>query len=241
MPFLSRFLSLAFICLFFPFAVKAQSDFSVQGALFENGTTLRIALAEITNLRTRVSTGSNDMGVFNLKARVGDTLLITKRSFREVKLLVSSGKDIVVKMNRDATTLDQVVITGTNKKKELEAIKQDFKNKGSFYAGKPPAKLLIPFGGSPLTFLYELFGKTPKAARRFGRMYQNEMQQISIDQYFNKSFIASHSDLDASRIEDYMVNHRPNYEKAKTWTEYDYLAYIAKTSKKYTDSVAKIK
>ncbi|RZK54496.1 MAG: hypothetical protein EOO91_15815 [Pedobacter sp.] len=217
-------------------SAKAQQEFMQNGAVLENGSKIRIALAEITNLRNGYSVGSNDMGLFSIKSAIGDTLVIVKRGFNDLRVVVSSTKDIVLQLNRGGTMLSEVVINGQGKKQALDAIKRDFKDKGSFYGGKPP---LLSYVLSPLTAIYELFGRTPKNARRFNKMYVSELQDSHIDQLFNKTTINKETGLTGKELEDFMVNYRPDYEKAKNWTYYDSTKWIKDSFKNYTDTLKK--
>jgi hypothetical protein len=225
-------------CLFvmFPFKGFAQQEFKLNGVLIENGSKIRIALAVISNKRNGYSVGSNDLGIFEIKTAIGDTLLINKRGFNDLTAVVSSNKSMVLKLNR-GISLDEVLIKGKSKAQALADIEQDFKAKGSFYAGKPPIALLSPFGGSPLTFLYELFGKTPANARRFNRYKNIENEQSHIDQFFNKAIVAKYTGLTASALDDFMIKYRPDYEQTKTWSAYDGVKWIVDSFKKYEETV----
>lgn len=225
--------------LCFTTAIFAQ-QFIVNGVVFDKQTRNRIALAEIKNKKTGFSVGSNDLGFFSLKVSFGDTLQITKRNFNDQDVLVASNKDLLVYLNR-GTTLNEVVITGYSKKQALDEIRKEFKNKGSFYSGKPPLKLLNPFGGSPLTSLYELFGKTPARARRFSRMYENELRDSQVDALYNKSTINANTGLTGKQLEDFLVKYRPEYTTTKNWTVYDATKWIKDNYKKYSDSLKIIK
>lgn len=217
--------------------VFAQQDFTLNGVLFDNGSKQRLALAEIKNKRSGFSTGSNDLGFFSIKANIGDTLLITKRNFNDLEVVVRSNKDLVLYLNKGAT-LNEVVITGQTKKQALDEIRKDYRAKGSFYGGKPP---VLSFLFSPLTAFYELLGKTPKQARRFNRMYENEMQDDYVDQFFNKTTINQHTGLTGKALEDFMINYRPTYEQAKNWNSYDGIKWINEAYKKYSDTAKVIK
>jgi len=217
--------------------VFAQQNFTLNGVLFDNGSKQRLALAEIKNKRSGLSTGSNDLGIFSIKANVGDTLLVTKRNFNDLEVVVRSNKDLVLYLNKGAT-LNEVVITGQTKKQALEELRKDYRAKGSFYSGKPPA---LSFLFSPLTAFYELFGKTPKQARRFNRMYQNEMQDNYVDQLFNKTTINQQTGLTGKALEDFIINYRPTYEQAKNWNVYDGIKWINESYKKYSDTAKVIK
>ena len=206
----------------FPFsAVFAQQEFLVKGVVMESGTMNRIALAEISNKRNNFVVGSNDMGIFEIKAAVGDTLVIVKRDFSDREVRVVGSTDLVIKLTR--TTLNTVNIYGQSKKQELDQIKRDYRDKGSFYAGKPP---LLSYIFTPLTAIYELFGKTPKNARRFNKYYSTELQQSEIDQFFNETSIQKETDLRGKDLENFMLNYRPEYEQVKKWTTYDAIKYI---------------
>lgn len=216
--------------------VFAQEEFKLTGAIMERGTNIRIALAEITNKRNKYVVGSNDLGLYTIKASVGDTLVIYKRNFSQLIIVVTSPKDMVSYLTRDANTLNEVTVYGQTKRQELEAVKRDFRNKGSFYGGKPP---LLSFIFTPITAIYELFGKTPKNARRFNNMYVTELQQTHIDQFFNKTTINSNTGLTGKELENFMVNYRPDYERSKNWTEYDGIKWINDSYKKYLDTAKK--
>ncbi|MEE1946617.1 hypothetical protein VRU48_15935 [Pedobacter sp. KR3-3] len=232
-------LGLAFFlvsCLW-SFTLKAQQEFMLNGVLFENGSKIRIALAEINNTRNGYAVGSNDIGLFQIRAMVGDTLVITKRGFNDLTVVVKSTKDMVLTLNR-GNMLNEVVITGEGKKQTLDAIKKDFKDKGSFYGGKPP---LLSYIFTPITAFYELFGRTPRNARRFNNYYNTEIQQTHVDQFFNKSLITKYTGLEGQQLDDFMINYRPDYEKAKTWNQYDGIKWITESYKKYTDTLGKKK
>lgn len=228
------------ILLFWAFFLTAMpsvfaQDFLVGGVVFEKGTSNRIAGAQVSNKRTGFRVMSNDLGLFQIKATVGDTLLIIKMNFSDAQTVVFDNKDIRVSL-AGGQMLKEVNITGQTKKQELDELKRDYKNKGSFYQGKPP---FLSFLFKPLTAVYELFGRTPKNARRFGRYYETELQQTHIDGLFNESLIQNNTDLKGKDLEKFMLDYRPEYEKSKNWAQYDAIKYIRDSYKKYTDTLKK--
>ncbi|QPH38446.1 hypothetical protein [Pedobacter endophyticus] len=214
---------------------KAQ-DFIVRGVVIEKGSNIRVALAEITNQRTKLGVGSNDLGMFQLKAKIGDTLYVNKRDLLDQQIVVRSNQDLIIYLVRNSTMLDEVTIRGNTKKQDLAEIKQEFKNKGVYNGGKS-SFLQTVF--SPLNALYNLVGKDPKNARRFGRYADNEIKQSQIDQYFNGTIIQNNTNLRGKDLETYMLNCRPEYDKAQYWNSYDYIKYIKESSKKFTDTLGK--
>lgn len=217
--------------------VFAQQEFQLNGVIKVRGASTRVVLAEITNKRSQYTVGSNDLGLFRIKAIVGDTLLIVKREFTDLEVVVVSNKDMIVNLTPEmGNMLNEVNIKGQTRKQELNDIKKDFRDKGSFYGGKPP---LLSYIFSPLTAVYELFGRTPKNARRFGKYYNNELQQTTIDGFFNESLIQKNTELEGPALENFMLNYRPDYQKSKNWTAYDAVKYIRDSYKQYTDTLKK--
>ena len=235
---LFRLLIFAIIIIFFIPISKgfAQQEFKLTGVIFEKATTIRIALAEVTNKRNKYTVGSNDLGLFTIRALIGDTLIINKRNFTPLILTVNSPKDMITYLIRDANTLNEITVYGKTKKQELAAIQKDFKDKGSFYGGKPP---LLSFIFSPLTAIYELFGRTPRNARRFNNMYVTEMQLSHVDLFFNKTNINTTTGLDGKELENFMINYRPDYAQSKNWIAYDGIKWIKDSYKKYSDTANK--
>ena len=215
-----------------PYSLLFAQDINLSGVVFDKESKQRVALVEISNKRNNYGVGSNDIGIFTIKASIGDTLLITKRGFSDQEVVVKSMGDLIIYLNR-GISLKTVEIKGENKKQTLDAIKRDFKNKGSFYAGKPP---FLAFLFAPLTAIYELVGRTPKNARRFSRYYATEMQQTHIDAFFNKSIISNNTGLTGKELDNFMINYRPAFEQSKNWNTYDGLKWIRESYKKYSDT-----
>lgn len=229
---LSFFLFSFYALILAPCSLLFAQDFRVDGVVFDKETKQRIALAEISNKRSKYTVGSNDIGIFIMKASFGDTLVIMKRGYNDQEIVVKTANDLIIYLNR-GISLNTVEIRGESKKQTLDAIKRDFKNKGSFYAGKPS---FLSFIFTPITAIYELVGRTPKNARRFNRYYTTELEQTHIDAFFNKSIISTNTGLTGKALDNFMIIYRPEYEQAKNWNTYDGLKWIKESYKKYTDT-----
>ncbi len=212
--------------------VHAQEEPKISGVVFEKGSKIRIALAEVRNKRNNHVVGTNDMGLFTVRAHIGDTLWFSKRGFNEVWMVVGNAGDLIVHMGR-GETLNEVVIYGEKKVDVLNSMRKEYRNKGSYHAGKPP---FLSFLFTPLTALYELVGRTPKNARRFERYYQSEIEQSHIDQFFNPSLIRKHTPITESQLSAFMMHYRPTYDQSKDWNTYDALKWIKDSYKKYSDT-----
>ncbi|MFC1223983.1 hypothetical protein ACFE6N_09255 [Pedobacter sp. BG31] len=227
---------LLFIILIKGIKLNAQ-DFLLKGVVIEKGSNVRVALAAITNIRSKMGASSNDIGMFQLNARVGDTLFIRKKNLNDQKVVVKTADDLVVFLVRGSTMLAEVTVKGQTKKQEMEEIKRDLKHNGSFFAGKPPLILLNPLGGSPITFFYELFGKTPARARKFNRYYKKELSLIEVDKFFNKNLVADNTTLTGKDLDKFLLDYYPTRSMTINWSNYDAVKYIKESAKKYTDTL----
>lgn len=215
--------------------IYAQQDFILKGVLMELGNNSRVVGGQLYNKRTTYTTSTNSLGIFEIKAAIGDTIQIYQREYSDSTIIVSAATDLIIKLRR-SQMLREVNINGIAKKQELTDMKQEYRNKGAFYSGKPP---VLSFLFKPLTALYETFGRTPKNARRFGRYYETEMQQTLIDGLFNETIIQENTDLKGDDLENFMINYRPEYEKAQNWARYDAIKYIKEAYKTFKEAAKK--
>ncbi|MFC3561826.1 hypothetical protein [Pedobacter jamesrossensis] len=229
------FLLLIFSIISTYYTASAQ-DFIVKGVVFEKGTNARVAIANISNVRNKIGVTSNDLGMFQIRASVGDTLLIDKANMNDQRIVITGHQDILIYLVRGTTMLNEVTVIGSTKKSDLAEIKKEFQNKGVYNGGKSSVLSAI---FNPLNGLYNLIGRDPKNARRFGRYADNEIKQSQIDVYFNPTIIKNNTELRGDTLEKYMVDYRPEFQKAQYWNSYDYIKYIKESSKKFTDTLGK--
>ncbi|MVN21249.1 hypothetical protein [Mucilaginibacter arboris] len=222
-------LILACICGSCP--VFAQQGFLLKGVLFQKQNGQHVANALILNRTNKITVASNDLGAFNIKAAVGDTLRIFKKDYTEYIFTVIDQKDVVIQLS-PVIQLNEVKIVGQTKKQELDEGMRAYRGQGSFYNGKPPA---LSFLTSPITGLYELFGKTPKQAKHFQEFSKNETEQISIDKRFNQNVIKQVTDLKEEQIQPFMESYRPSFDQLNAWNDYDLINYIKKSAQGFKE------
>ena len=129
----------------------------------------------------------------------------------------------MIYITRPSNNLEEVTVNGQTKLEDLEEIRRNYRGNGSFYEGKPPLSLIIT---NPLTFIYELDGKTPAKARRYKRYYDNEPKLMRINLFFNKTLISKYTDLEGERLNKFMLSYSPKPEMAQNWSKYDALNNI---------------
>lgn len=185
----------------------------------------RIAGVEILNLGSKEKILTNTMGIFSIKGNEGDTLIITKSGYNEIKTILNGSADIIIRL-KPSFQLQEVNVYGQSKKDQLDDVMNDFRKKGNYYNGKPPALAYI---FNPISSLYGLFGKTPKNARRFQSYMNFELEQSLIDRKFTINLVEAGTSLSGEDLINFMDIYRPSFHQAESWNEYDARAYIKKS------------
>ena len=198
----------------------AYAQQKINGLVLKTGDNARIAQALVTNLKSHIIIMTDELGMFNIKAVPGDTLLITKKGYYTVKQAVLNSTDAIVYMQPDeGIQLDEVTIKEQSKKRELTDVMQDYRAQGSFFNGKPPALIFLT---SPITGLYELFGKTPRRAAHFARFARAELEQDEINRRYNREFVKRVTGIATDdEAQKFMDIYSPSFEDLKSWNDYD--------------------
>ena len=132
--------ALPILCCWF-IVLQAQES-SVQGLVMERSGTSRLANVSITNKSTGRVTISNELGLFRILASKGDILNISKPAYTDLTLVLTDLSDLVLRL-QPVIELAEVKVEGQSKRQELDELREQYRKKGSYYAGKPAG--LIPF------------------------------------------------------------------------------------------------
>lgn len=217
---------------------QAQLTKTVQGVVVEHGASTRIGNAVVFNKVTKATTFTDSLGQFTIPASAHDTILVSKVNYQEQMLIPNTSKNIQVSLSR-INELSEVTIRGQSMKATMKDLEDSFRDKGIFFKGKPPIYLLSPFGGSPVTFFYELFSKDSKRARRLQKYAKAEIEYSEVSMRFNDDVINSVlpgiSDIE---LEKFKTDYMPKAEQITTWSDYDLLAYIKRSFEKFKQDQA---
>lgn len=215
------------------FAVKAQQN-TVTGIVYRYNSSVRIAQALVTNLKTKTMMMTDELGIFTIKANPGDTLLFEKKGFTNYRQVAGTNKEIAVYMEvMSSHELDEVRIKGTTKRQELSEVMRDYRGQGSFFNGNPPALFFLM---SPLTGLYELFGKTPGRAKRFAKFTKAELEQDEINRRYNLPFIKRTLDISDEEAEKFINYYMPSYEDIHAWNDYELIRRVKRQYEYYKNN-----
>lgn len=216
--------------LMLPTWLCAQESGIVRGIVVEAGSSKRLGSVTITNKNTGQASASGSLGTFEIWASVGDSLVATIMGYQTATTEVKTLSDILIDMNPGSILLEQVDVNRMSKEAELRDVMRGYRKQGVYFDGKPPALAYI---FNPITSLYELFGRTPRNARRFSNYMEKELAETEVDQKFSRSKIRELTGLSGDDLTNFMIWYRPSYEKAQYWGEYDITAYIVQSFKQF--------
>ncbi|HJP64166.1 MAG TPA: hypothetical protein VJ844_12030, partial [Mucilaginibacter sp.] len=174
-------LSACFLCFFD--IVFAQQSITIRGVIFRKSSTERVSQVLIKDLNNKNIMMSDDLGMFSINTAIGDTLLISKKDYTPIQIMVQSKDDLSLYL-QPIVELNQVTIKGETKKQELNDVMKQYRSQGIFYDGK--SLPVLAFLNSPLTGFYNLFGKKPAQARHFAAFAKTELENNEVDKRYTK-------------------------------------------------------
>ncbi|WP_345105736.1 hypothetical protein [Mucilaginibacter panaciglaebae] len=209
------------------FSVSAQQVVYFKGVVFKKNSPVTIAFASVTNLSRKniPEVLSDNVGSFRIQAAIGDTLLFKKTEYTPQIVVIQSYSPLSVYMQA-VIHLEQVTIKEVSKQKELNDALDNYKKKGQYYTLDPSVLSVLI---SPLSGLYELFGKAPAQARKFQQYSKQEMERIEVAKRYNKTVVKKITNMPDEDLEDFMFNFTPNVEDIRAWTDYDIISYVKRS------------
>jgi hypothetical protein len=213
------------LCFCLVSVASAQQLFTVKGVVFKKNTPITIAFTSISNLNRKTEVLSDELGGFRIQAAIGDSLLFKKSEYASQVIVVLKFSDQSVYM-QPVIHLDQVTIKDLSKKQMLNDVMDDYKRKGQYSSLSPSVGSVL---SSPLTGIYELFGKGPEQARKFQRYTKEELERVEVAKRYNKPLIKKLTNMPDEDLEDFMINFTPNVEDIRIWTDYDIIKYVQRS------------
>lgn len=201
---------------------SAQMLQQLSGITFNQKTSGRLATVTISNLKRQAVATSDNLGMFSINAAPGDTLLFIKPGFTDQKQVVTASTDIIAYLI-PAQQLEAVIIKAKTKQQEQKEVLDAYRSKGIYYNGKPPALSIL---SSPVTGLYELFGKEPGRARHFAAQMKRENQQTEINRRYTFELVKRVTQLSDEEVQQFRLTYNPPYPEVLKWNEYEMIQFI---------------
>lgn len=218
-------LHLIFFCVvtvLLPALTFSQTLIPVTGITYNNKTSGRVAQVLITNLQHHSVVLSNDVGIFSINAAPTDTLVFSKPGYTEQRLIVKEQQQILVYLV-PALQLEEVQVIAKTRKQEQQDVMAVYRSKGLYYDGKPPA---LSFLASPLTSIYELFGKDAGRMRRFSEHIKRENQQTEVNKRYTVDLVKRVTKLPDDEVRRFMLAYSPPYPEVLKWNDYEVIQFI---------------
>lgn len=213
-----------------PVKLFAQESGTIRGIVVEAGTAKRLGGVTLTNKNTGQSSVSSGLGTFEIRVTVGDTLVANSMGYQSAATEIKTLSDILIDMTPGSILLEQVDVNRMSKEAELRDAMRGYRKQGVYFDGNPPALAYI---FNPITSLYELLGRTPRNARRFGNYMEKELAETDVDRKFSRGKIQELTGMEGDDLTNFMIWYRPSFEKVQYWGEYDITAYIVQSFKQF--------
>jgi len=207
----------------------SQTLIPITGITYNNKTSGRVAQVTITNLQHQSIVFSNDVGNFSINAAPTDTLLFSKPGFTEQRLIAKEQQQILVYLV-PAQQLEEVRVQAKTRKQEQQEVMDVYRSKGIYFDGKPP---VLAFLASPLTGIYELFGKDPGRARRFSEHIKRENQQTEVNKRYTVDLVKRITKLPDDEVRRFMLVYSPPYPEVLKWNDYEVIQFINRSMAGY--------
>lgn len=192
----------------------------IKGIVFDLESSQRINEVQITNLRTKDVTVTDNQGNFSIDGQKNDFLTLTVRGYdRDTAYIYEDGiSRIFLIRDKSNILIDEVVvskITDSRINKEIERAKNNSK---SVETSQQRGGLRI----SPS----RLFGKSAKQARNAIKILELERDNRKVDRVFTNELILSLLPLNNQDLPLFKDKYRPSFDFIKGANKEDLVAYI---------------
>ncbi|MEO6851488.1 MAG: hypothetical protein ABI203_11500 [Mucilaginibacter sp.] len=209
-----------FLCLLS--AAQAQSVKILQGIVFNQGNSIRLAGIAVVNKRTNRLIKTNVYGIFAIPAMAGDTISFSGMGYNASELTVDNFDDKMIFM-QSTTQLNEVVIRENSLAKDLMDTQYGYRKKSVFYTGTPHYYYLFL---KPMTFIYENFRNEVKEARKFKKFTTNSLNSFEVTRKWNNANIKANAPVADNQLEEFRNDYWPTLAQIRSWSDYDLVNYI---------------
>lgn len=211
--------------------VAQQPPRLLQGAVLEGGTSVaRVPNANIRNTRTQQTTATNNLGLFEIRALVGDSLVVSKIGYTPLTHIVGDSTNILIRLYADNVLIERVDILKKSREAELQDYFDGYRRQGLHHGGNPS---LMAHIFNPVSSLYERLSPSGRNVRRFKSLMNYELQATAVDRAFNEYQVNKLTGLEADDLVNFMSLYRPSYQQVESWANYDMQLYIQKSFEQF--------
>ncbi len=205
----------------------AQDDADINGTVLNDATDQPLENVNIVNLNSVKGASTDNLGKFQIRASVNDTLFFSYLGFKSIRVRVTNDwlkyGDIRIKMTELGIALEEVVIRPVELTGYVEVdarlipIYDNYRYRisglGTGYEGgktkRGAVSSVLSSIFNPADFLYNIFGKKPKQMRKLRQMKEDdEIRNLLASKYDRETLMAI---LQLERVDIDEIVNRCNY------------------------------
>lgn len=217
---------------------------TVEGIVFDAGTKYRITRVYIYNTRSHKGQYNNSRGEFSTQVRKGDVLIAATQGYLADTLTYTDQQALIFYLRRTSILLREVTITDTVGSPEKRYKKLQEEYKASSRVARPQD--LVQFGGGNRTggtglgidALYSLLSREGRNARHLQEILERDYHQMIVDYKYTPSLVSGITGLKGDELRDFMEQYRPSYYFVLNSNDYNLIAYIRESYKRYQKNPA---
>ena len=203
---------------------EAYAQIPLTGKVYELNTHVTLPQIKVQNTNTRDNTLTNETGVFNIKAKPGDILILTGFAYQPDTVVVVNARYLEIYLKPQTNHLKEVKVqdiatkTGSLKDPNLQnqTVVYQKDETGNYKGG-----IAIRFG----------YGKSSKEKKDEQRAYNEEVTK-EIDQAFAPDNISKYVPLKGIDLKQFIDLYRPTIKEFKA-TNFDLTLYLNECYKKF--------
>jgi hypothetical protein len=209
------------------FSQEYSSEF-FSGTLYSNKTQQRLPGANIINLKSLKGVSSNDMGLFSIQAKPGDTILISFLGYQSLQIPVTEkniNRHQSIYLIENPLELDEVIVSS----KQLTGILRrdvdiipvqkpiDISMKIKAMFGDPSPNRLTRLNDAlktllnPVDLIYNLFSTQGKDMRRLKKIQKEEKVRNMLAQRYDRELLSNL--LNVNKKDVYLVLESCDYSE----------------------------
>ena len=195
------------------FSVQAQDNEIkvLKGQVVDAETQKPLSAAHVINLNSVEGTITNDVGNFEIPAKVSDTISVSYLGYSSIKIKVTNdllkGNELLISLYEKSEQVREVVIKSTKLIGVLEVdVKQVPKDrytrikingiKQTYEIGRPKGPSPVAALFQPVELLYKLFGKKPKQLKKLQKIKkEDELRKIMAGK-FDREVMMEYLEMD---------------------------------------------
>lgn len=209
-------------------STSTQDPTRVKGSIISTTTNQPLVDVNIVNLNQVIGTTTDDDGVFDIRAKVNDTLHLSYLGYKSIKVRVTNDwikfGNTKIEMTELALALEEVVVnqlrltgylevdmrqvpTSSNNRYRISGLP----NQG--YEGGSPNVVNKVLGAifNPADFLYKMFGKKPNEMRKLKKMKEDDDIRNQLSNRFDREMLMVLLQVDKFELDE-IVN-QCNYSR----------------------------